>query len=93
MQNGLSGILTDGNEQCGVGNTSDRVLQLINNHRGQNRSSGTRLASDSKSFERTLQKARQVRRHPKTGHFLPVMGQMGTLLRDITQNTIFRAQP
>lgn len=82
--------LTDRDKQSLVCDSTNGVLEMVENHRGQDGPSGSRLSSDGQSLQLlALQETGQVRRQPEAGHFLTVLGKLRDSLSDIGQRAVF----
>lgn len=85
--------LTDRNKQGLVSNTTDLVLQTVDYDRGQHGLARARLAIEGQCGARTLQELGQIWDHPKTGQFLTLVGEVGSVLRKVTEDTVFGGEP
>lgn len=89
----MAGTLTDGNKQSLVGNTTDLVLQTVDDNRRQHGLARTRLTSEGQRGALTLQEPGQVWSHPQAGQFLALMSEVGGVLRKVTEDAVFWSEP
>lgn len=87
------GILTNGDEESLVGDTTNGILKTIDDDRGQDSLSRTGLASERQGRLRALEETGQVGSHPQTGVLFTLMGKVGGVLGQVAKDPVLRCEP
>lgn len=85
--------LTDWNKECPVVNTTNLILQTVDNDRSQDSLSRSRRTIERQSGVVAFKEARQVWTHPQTSQFFTLVSKVRAVLGEVAQDTVLRCEP